>query len=117
VPDFIMNSLPGVVIMLIATLIGAAAYRRSNTKQLREIQNQVIDTYKTQNEAQEKQIIACERSIARLERIIETLQQTFEKRGLHIEINGEVITLTEGPKASIVQIRMKAEQDETTKET
>ena len=80
--------------MLIASLVGAIAYRRNNTKQLRDIQDKVIETYKTQNELQEKQIKLLEKKITHLENVLNTLGQTLKhRRGLLIEIHDEVITL------------------------
>src|SRR5258707_2546072 len=110
VPDCIVNSLPGVVIMLAATLIGAIAYRRNNTKQLREIQNQVIETYKSQFEVQERQI-------AHLKQENVAMRLAFKQLGMEIEIDGDTITLIDAQvpkKKRIMQVR--AEQDETAKE-
>jgi len=111
VPEFIMNSLPGVVIMLVATLIGAVAYRRNNTKQLREIQNQVIATYESQSKAYEKQI-------AHLKQENLAMRIAFKQLGMEIDIDGDTITLIEaqGPKRKRI-MQVHAEQDETTKET
>ena len=110
VPEFIMNSLPAVVIMLIASLIGAIAYRRNNTKQLRDIQNQVIETYKSQFEVQERQI-------AHLKQENVAMRLAFKQLGMEIEIDGDTITLIDAQvpkKKRIMQVR--AEQDETPKE-
>lgn len=114
-PDFIVNSLPAIVIMLIATLIGAIAYRRNNTKQLRDIQNQVIETYKAQNEVQEKQIVSCEKEIARLKRIVATIEIALKRRGLRIEIDADSITLIDtqakGARTTTMKIKVDSIHD------
>src|SRR5260221_13893749 len=112
VPDFIVNSLPGVVLMFAATLIGAIAYRRNNTNQLREIQNQVIETYKSQFEVQERQI-------AHLKQKNVPMRLAFKQLGMEIEIDGNEIVLIQNdlPKPKRTRImQVRAEQDETTKE-
>ncbi len=95
-PDFVVNSLPAAVIALIGLLSGVIAYRRFNTKQLGEIQEKVIDAYKSQSEAQDKQIKMLKEKVQRLEAIFSTLQITLKKRrGLLIEINDDLITLVD----------------------
>ncbi len=95
-PDFVVNSLPAAVIALIGLLLGVIAYRRFNTKQLGEIQEKVIDAYKSQSEAQDRQIKMLKEKVQRLESIFSTLQITLKKRrGLLIEINDDLITLVD----------------------
>ena len=107
-PEFILTSLPGIIIMLVATLIGAVAYRRNNTKQLIEMRSQLIDTYKAQVELQEKQIKALEKKVTHLNRVMMTVEYALKRRGLRIEIDDEAITLIdERSRANqTVQIKM-----------
>ena len=119
-PEYLLNSLPGAVIALVSILLSAVAYRRMNTKQLGEIQERVIATYKAQDDAQQKQIERLEKKIVHLERILATLQTTLKKRrGLLIEIQDEVITLVDQRTGAehTVQIHASGPLEDKDKET
>lgn len=89
-----LPSLPLLIITIAVLFGGLWVFRRSYVKQLGELQESVISTYKSQNEAQELQIKALEKKVARLEGVISTLKVTLNKRrGLLIEINDDLITL------------------------
>ncbi len=108
-----MNSLPAVILMLVGLLVGAVAYRRNNTKQLREIQNQVIAVY----QAQKAQL---EDEIKRLRKENIAMRAAFKQLGVEIEINGDEVVLIQNdlprPKRTRI-MQVHAEQDETPKET
>src|SRR5258706_8137566 len=125
-PEFLVSALPGLVLMLLAAALGVVAYRHNNTKQLREIQTQVIATYQAQsaaqsaqNEMQGRDITALQEEVVRLKRIVRAIQRLEIKRGATIEINGEYVTLIEKTRADrmrTIQIRIEAE-DETKNDT
>lgn len=83
------------VLAICITLGGLFAMRQGYTKQASEIQEQVIAALKTQNELQEAQIAAHEKEIARLKRVVATIQMALKRRGLRIEVNGSYITLVD----------------------
>ncbi len=91
-----LPSVPMLIIIAAGLVGGLWIFKRSYVKQLGELQDSVIATYKSQNEAQELQIKTLEKKVARLEGVISTLQITFKKRrGLLIEIDEDVITLVD----------------------
>lgn len=92
--ESILPSLPTMVIMIAITFGGLWIFKRTNVKQLGEMQEKVIATYKSQNDAQELQIKALEKKVARLEGALSTIQITLKKRrGLLIEVDDDTITL------------------------
>ena len=92
--EAILPSLPTMVIMIAITLGGLWIFKRTNVKQLGEMQEKVIATYKSENEVQAKQISTLEKKVQRLEGVLSTLQITLKKRrGLLIEISDDLITL------------------------
>lgn len=109
-------SLPSLIVTLIVLVLGAIAYRRNSTKQLGELQAQVIDTYKSQNEAQEKQIADLERKLARHERILTTIQVALKRRGLRIEIDGDSISIIDSQKTGTRTTTMKIIQVDKTED-
>ncbi len=111
-------SLASLVVTFGAVLGGLFAFQRGRTKQLGEVQQQVIETYKEQNEAQERQIAALKQEIARMKRVIETIRQALKSRGLRIEISDETITLiddqerrTHTRQISIQDTKLEEEED------
>lgn len=82
-----------VFIALCVTVGGLFAIRQGYNKQAGEIQDRIIEALKTQNEAQERQIATCEKEIARLKRVVKTIQIALKRRGLEIEIDSDGITL------------------------
>ena len=97
------------VIVLCLAIGGYLAIRSGYGKQTSEMQERAISALTAQIEAQKAQITSLEQKILRLERLLETVQETLSRRGLRIEINGEFITLIdEGTKRSnTVKIRME----------
>lgn len=89
-----LPSVPMLIIIAAGLAGGLWIFKRSYVKQLGELQESVISTYKAQNDAQAIQIKTLEKKVARLEGVISTLQLTFKKRrGLLIEVDDDVITL------------------------
>lgn len=94
--DAFLPSVPMLIIIAAGLAGGLWIFKRSYVKQLGELQESVIATYKAENEAQELKIKSLEKKVARLEGVISTLQITFKKRrGLLIEIDEDLITLTD----------------------
>lgn len=84
------------ILTIIVAIAGSFAFRGLANRSHSDIQKDTIEALQAQNAAQEKQIQALERKIARLEGILSTLQTTLKKRrGLLIEINDDVITLVD----------------------
>lgn len=91
-----LPNLPTLAIMLAITLGGLWIFKRTNVKQLGELQEKVIATYKSENEAQGLQIKTLAAKVKRLEDTLATLKITLKKRrGLLIEINDDLITLVD----------------------
>lgn len=91
-----LPSVPMLVIIVAGLVGGLWIFKRSYVKQLGELQQSVIATYKAENEAQELKIKSLERKVTRLESVLATLQVTLKKRrGLLIEINDDLITLVD----------------------
>lgn len=83
-------------IFTIALAIGAIfAFRAGYSRQANEIQGTIIDALKTQNEAQERQIASCEKEISRLKKVVGSIQYALKRRGIRIEIDGDMITLVD----------------------
>ena len=98
---------------LCITVGGLFAMRQGYSKQATEIQEKVIGALQAQNEAQETQIATCEKEIARLKRVVSTIQYALKRRGLRIEIDGDAITVVDeqSRQSRTVQIRLS---DKTT---
>ena len=89
-----LPSVPMLIIIVAGLAGGLWIFKRTYTKQLGELQQSVINTYKSQNDAQELQIKALEKKVARLEGALSTIQITLKKRrGLLIEVDDDTITL------------------------
>lgn len=96
------------IIALCITIGGLFAMRAGYSRQATEIQERVIDALKAQNEAQETQILSCEKEISRLKRVVATIQYALKRRGLQIEIDGDAITLIDSSSNNrSIQILMK----------
>lgn len=112
-PDFIVNNLPSVVLLLVASLIGTVAWRRNNTKQLRDIQGQVNVTYQSLSVAQKEEIAGLKRDMARCKGVLAAVRVAMKQQlGVEIEIDGDVVTLIkdEAPKRTrIMQVKIKEE--------
>lgn len=94
--DAFLPSVPMLIIIVAGLTGGLWIFKRSYVKQLGELQQSVIDTYKSQSEAQDKEINLLKRKVTKLEAVLTTLQVTLKKqRGLLIEINDDLITLVD----------------------
>lgn len=101
---FFNNFLPvfSIALTILAIAGGYVAFRQANLKQSSEIQDQTINALKTRVETLEGQIESDEKEferykaeLTRLRQVISTVRHALKRRGLHIEIEGDVITLTD----------------------
>jgi len=74
---------------------GWIAFRQGFGKQSSEIQDQTINALKTRVETLEGQVDSDTRELTRLRQILNTVRQALRRRGLHIEIEGEFVTLVD----------------------
>lgn len=104
------------IVIGLGLTIGAFVYavRGGYSKEARDIQKQVIESITAQNEAQSRQIAANEKEIARYRRIQETIKglMPLKRRGLHIEINGETVTLVDDRSGRTHTVRIQTNDDE-----
>ncbi len=99
-PDNLLIPLPSIVLSLCMIIGGLFVFRRAYVKQLGELQERIISTYKAQNEALEK-------DLANLRHEITAMRLAFKQLGLEIEINGTTITIIDGQQAKrkrIIQV-------------
>lgn len=98
------NLLPILSIIISAMVIvgGFWAFRQGFFKQSAEIQEQTINALKTRLDTLEKQAESDAKEIARLRQLISTIRHALKRRGLHIEIEGDYVTLidAEGQRMS-----------------
>lgn len=87
--ESVLTALPSIAITLAALVGGLFVFKRAYVKQLGELQESVIASYKLLNEAQEKEII-------RLRREIVAMRVAFKQLGVEIEIDGSTITIIDG---------------------
>src|SRR6266852_5928482 len=102
---------------LILSVGGIFVYRGSRNKGLSELDAKTITSLQAQNEAQEKQIHILEKKIARCEGVISTLQFTLKsRRGLLLEVNGELITITDTRTGAEQSVKIKIDSGELKEE-
>lgn len=103
-----MNSLStflpvlSIAISVMVVLGGYYAFRQGFFKQSSEIQEQTINALNTRLNTLEKQAESDAKEIARLRQLINTIRHALKRRGLHIEIEGDYVTLidAEGQRMS-----------------
>lgn len=82
------------IVLSVCLLIGGfIAFRSGYFRQSSEIQEQTIDALKTRLETLEGQAESDARELARLRQLINTIRHALKRRGLHIEIEGEYVTI------------------------
>lgn len=119
------NTLLSVLSIALTVLVfagGYIAYKQSFSKQSSAIQDQTISALKTRLDTLEKQAESDEKELARLRQLIETVRHALKRRGLHIEIEGEYVTIidadgrssTQPPnKAKLAPVKLTPVDDET----
>ena len=87
--------LPIISIVLTSFVLigGFFAFRSGFMKQSSEIQEQTISALKTRLDTLEKQAEGDAKELARLRQLISTIRHALKRRGLHIEIEGEYVTV------------------------
>ena len=87
-------------LLALALTIGAiVAYRSGYSKEARGLQAQTIDALRSRIEVLEAQLENAVRDALKDKAVIRTVQYALARRGLHIEINGEYITLVDEQSA------------------
>lgn len=74
---------------------GWIAFRQGKGKQASEIQDQTINALKTRVETLEGQVESDAKELTRLRQVLNTVRQALKRRGLHIEIEGDFVTLVD----------------------
>lgn len=89
------NFLPvfSIALSLFVIIGGFVAFRQGFSKQSSEIQDQTINALRTRVETLEGQVESDEKELRRLRQVLETVKHALKRRGLHIEIEGEFVTL------------------------
>ncbi len=106
-----------ITIALMAAVGVVVAFLGNKGKGLSEVQTSTITALQAQNEAQEKQIRILEKKIARCEGVISTLQVTLKsRRGLLLEVNGELITITDTRTGAEQSVKIKIDSGELKEE-
>lgn len=82
-----------IALTLCVIIGGWIAFRQGFGKQSSEIQEQTINALKTRLETLESQAESDAKELRRLRQIINTIRHALKRRGLHIEIEGEFVTL------------------------
>ena len=107
-----------IAIALFAAVGVVIAFLGNRNRGLSEIQSSTITALQAQNDAQEVQILALEKKMARCDGVIDTIQAILKPHGMHIDINADSITLVEegARRKSSVQIKRPAKQTKEEKE-
>lgn len=102
------------LVLVIGLFIGGFfAIRTGFAGKTSEMQEKAIEAQNTQIDVLEKQIAACEKKVARLEGAFDSLAILLKRYALHIEINGETVTLIDeqSKRSQTVQIRIAGNED------
>jgi len=90
-PDF-LNYI-SIILTLGGIIGGIFAVRKGYFQESGAIQNQTISALKTRVETLESQAESDAKELSRLRQLIVTIRHALKRRGLHIEIDGEFVTL------------------------
>src|SRR2546423_10534828 len=83
------------VVPLCVTVAGLRAYRHMYGKETVQLQERVTTVLKAENETLENRVRMLEKETGRQKLITSTIRAALKRRGLHIEINGEYISITD----------------------
>lgn len=72
---------------------GAFVFRQNYSKTASEIQDRVIAALKLENGTLETRVKHCEQETSNLRQLIETIQSALKQRGIHITIDGDMVTI------------------------
>jgi hypothetical protein len=84
-----------IALSLFVLVGGFVAFRSGFSKQSSEIQAQTIDALKARVETLEAQAESDAKELQRLRQLLQTVRLALKRRGLHIEIEGEYVTLVD----------------------
>jgi hypothetical protein len=111
IPEFLPYL--NIVLALALTIGGFFAFRQGYSKEAGRIQEKVIAAQKEQVETLERQIVGIDKETKRLNRVIATIRYALKRRGLHIIVNGDFITVVdEATKSQVRQEEQIAIHDE-----
>ncbi|HET8911201.1 MAG TPA: hypothetical protein VFN23_07050 [Ktedonobacteraceae bacterium] len=96
------NFLPviSIVISIFIVVGGGVAFFSGRGRENSLIQGQTIDALKARIETLESQVESDEREMEHLRQVITTIRQALARRGLHIEIQGNFVTLVDATDGS-----------------
>lgn len=92
---FINTFLPifSIALTLLVLVGGFVAFRQGFGQQSASIQAQTIEALKTRVETLEGQAEDDAKQLARLRQLISTIRHALKRRGLHIEIEGDFVSI------------------------
>lgn len=97
-----------------AIALGAfVAFLRSNKSEVSAIQEKTIQALKIRLETVEAKQADLEKDKIRLEQVIDTIQSALTKRGIHITIDGDMVTIDDGKASSSMHRRTTRQHKET----
>jgi Flp pilus assembly protein TadB len=110
----IFISFVSLVIALAAAVGGWSAFRSNRADKNATIQSQTIDALSKRIDTLESERESDKQELSRLRQIISTIRQALKRRGLHIEIDGEFVTIvdsaggqeTAGPRTRIKPVKL-----------
>lgn len=72
---------------------GYIAYRRGYHKTTAEVESRLVGMLQAEGDELRRKVECCEKEISRLRQVIETVQEALSKRGIHITIAGDTVTI------------------------
>lgn len=72
---------------------GYIAYRRGYHKTTAEVEGRLVNMLQTEGEELRKKVEGCEKEITRLRQVIELVQESLLKKGIHVTIDGDTVTI------------------------
>lgn len=99
-----MESLSLLNLMITICLIigGIAAYRHGFTRTANEVQGRVISALQSEIQALHDRINALEKENSRLSHTITTICSALKQRGIHIAIDGDMVSIHDGTSGSYI---------------
>jgi len=84
--------------MTLCLLIGGViAYRHGIARTANEVQERVISALQSEMEVLQTRIAALEKENARLSELLATIRSALKRRGIHITIDGDIISISSSP--------------------
>ena len=93
-------SLINLIITLCLTIGAVVAYRYGFTKTANEVQERVIHALQSEIQSLHDRIAALEKENTRLSYTLTTMCQALKQRGIHVTIDGDIISIQDHSGAS-----------------